>query len=150
MVSWKIEEFGIFLSNQSPGITIAWEWTKIDARREEEGPKANNSCCLAVFSLTSPLSQEKYTQKVVKLPSKHSPLKNTRCSKRKRFISSSELKLISLATLLHFRIFFGTLASCSASDELLKEDEYDREIFRSGYLTTSYQTCGLWSLDQGE
>lgn len=45
--------------------------------------------------------------------SKHFPLNMTFCSSLNFVISCSEEKFNSLETALHFKIFFGTLASCS-------------------------------------
>jgi hypothetical protein len=47
----------------------------------------------------------------IEVPSKHFPLNRTLCSNLNFFISSFDEKLISLDTALHFRIFFGTLAT---------------------------------------
>ena len=47
-------------------------------------------------------------------------LNNIFCSKRNFFICSTDEKFISLETARHFKIFFGTLASCSTSGIDLK------------------------------
>lgn len=48
-------------------------------------------------------------------PSKHLPLKSTRCSSRNFSIGSTDVKLISRDTARQLRILFGTRASCSLS-----------------------------------
>ena len=64
-------------------------------------------------------------------PSRHRPLKNTRCSRRNFSIGSADVKFISRDTARHFNMDFGTRASCSLSGFDLKNKHINK--FKSNY-----------------
>lgn len=59
-------------------------------------------------------------------PSRHRPLKNTRCSRRNFSIGSADVKFISRDTARHFNMDFGTRASCSLSGFDLKNKHINK------------------------
>lgn len=66
-------------------------------------------------------------------------LNNTFCCSRSFSMGSTDEKLISLDTALHFKIFFGTLASCSLSgNDLLK-------IHEEGAIKNVHKILNLFS-----
>ena len=71
--------------------------------------------------------------------SRHLPLNNTFCSNLNLSIGSAELKLISRDTARHFRIFLGTLASCSTSGTDLCRNDSIVDTQRSYHLSQIVQ-----------
>lgn len=94
---------------------------------------AQNASQLFIFFKASIIELNKFA-----LPSKHFPLNNTLCSSLNCFISSFDEKLISLETALHFKIFFGTLATkMKTVNNQNSKSPFGIENFDSGHTYTT-------------
>ena len=76
----------------------------------------------------------------IDLPSMTVPRKKTRCSKRNCCISSWDEKLISRETARHFKMRFGTRASCSTPGvDLHHTEKRSFRFVRKGKRTKQYK-----------